>query len=85
MATKKQKREAALAKHEKWVEEQKLSGLNALKEHRENEKTKLRDIQKPKHNKEHDWKTIDKNCIHCLDKLEASRRQQKARGEFKDG
>lgn len=46
MATKKQKREAALARRERWLEEVRLSGLKAQKEDQERRKKKLQNDQK---------------------------------------
>ena len=75
MTTKKQKRAAVQAKHDAWVEERRVSGLNAQKADQEARKNKLRDSQREKHNKEHDWKSRDKGCILCQDELEQARRQ----------
>lgn len=85
MTTKKQKREAGLAKHAAWVEEQKVSGLKAQQSDQQNRKNKLRDSQREKHDKNHSWKQLDKDCILCQDRLEEARRQQKAMEESNDG
>lgn len=76
MATKKQKRAAALAKREAWLEERRISGLRAQMEDNERRKSKLRESQREKHNKEHSWKVLDKNCVLCMDKFEDARRNR---------
>lgn len=76
LTTKKQKAEAGRLKREQRIAEKRASGLAAQKNDQENHKNKLRDGQREKHNKQHDWKVTDKNCILCQDRLEASRRQQ---------
>lgn len=76
MTTKKQRREASLAKREKRLAEEKANGLAAQKSDHERRRNKLRDSQKDKHNKEHDWKVLDKDCVLCQDTLKEARRQQ---------
>lgn len=77
LATKKQKRAAALAKREAWVKERIETGLKAQHDDHENRKNKQREKQREKHNKEHSWKALEKECVLCMDKLEEARRQQK--------
>lgn len=72
MATKKQKREASAAKRVKWLHDRRVSGLQAQKDDHKDRKNKLREAWREKHNKNHDWKTIDKNCILCLDQTNTS-------------
>lgn len=78
MATKKQKREALLAKRERRLAEQRESGLKALNEDRERRQNKLRESQKEKHDKEHSWKKRAPDCVLCQDALAEQRRQEKA-------
>lgn len=82
MATKKQKRAAALAKREAWLEERRVSGLRAQLEDHERRKSKLRESQREKHNKEHSWKVLDKKCVLCMDKYEDAKRKN---AEVADG
>ena len=77
MTTRKQKREEAEAKHQRWVEEQRASGLEAQRMDREHREHRLRESQRPKHDKQHSWKKIDANCILCQELLANQRRQQK--------
>lgn len=74
MATRKQKHEAALARREKRLAEERASGLKALKDDQERRAAKKRDAAREKHDKEHSWKHIDRNCILCQDLLEAQRK-----------
>lgn len=78
LATKKQKREALRIKREAWLEDRRRTGIQALRADQENRKHKLRDSQREKHNKDHSWKVLIKDCILCQDRLEEARRQQKA-------
>lgn len=81
MATKKQKRQAALAKHEKWLDERRETGLQAQRRDQERRKQKKRDEQREKHNAEHSWKQLSKDCLLCQDKLEEARRNEKRLNE----
>lgn len=86
MATKKQKREIAQAKREKWLAEQRESGLREQRKDRENREKKLRDAAKEKHEKEHSWKKREPKCILCQDALAEQRRQEKTAQEaYVDG
>lgn len=75
MTTKKQKRAAGFKKREAWLEERRLTGLKAQQGDQEHRKNKLRDSQREKHNKEHDWKVLDMKCILCQDRLEETHKE----------
>lgn len=69
MTTKKQKHQAAMQKRARWIEEQKESGLKAQKADQEHRDNQRRDAAREKHNKEHSWKQLDRDCILCKDLL----------------
>jgi hypothetical protein len=81
VATKKQKRQAALAKHEEWLNKRRETGLQAQAKDKERRRQKKRDEQREKHNKEHSWKTLDKDCVLCQDKMEDARRRERLLNE----
>jgi hypothetical protein len=78
VATKKQKREAVMAKRERRLAEERESGLKALCQDHENRDKKRRKEQKEKHDKEHSWKKREPTCLLCQDALEEQRRQERA-------
>lgn len=77
MATKKQKREAGIAKRERRLAEEREQSLAALSKERENRDNKRRKEQQGKHDKEHSWKKREPTCILCQDALKAQRKQDK--------
>ena len=76
MATKKQKRERGIERHNRRLEESRQSGLKALREWHENQENMLRNSHRAKHDKKHNRNKLDHDCILCQDILKEERRQQ---------
>lgn len=74
MATKKQKRAAALAKRAAFEEEYRRSGLEAQRKDREHRARKLREEWRENHEKRHSWKKRIKECPICQDEIRAAKR-----------
>lgn len=73
MATKKQKREAAMAKHEHRMEELRRTGLEAQQKDRAHRQQKELDAWAENHRKNHSWKKRIKECPHCRIEMTAAR------------
>lgn len=73
MATKKQKREAGLAKHETFMANVRETGLKALRKDQERRRQKELDDWRENHNKRHSWKKRIKECPHCRIELAQAR------------
>lgn len=84
MATKKQKRAAALAKHEADMKAYREGGLQALQKDREYRAHKEREDWRANHDKRHSWKKRIKECPICNDEIAAAKRAAPALGEFAD-
>ena len=67
MATKKQKRAAALKKHEELMENVRLTGLAAQKQDQEYRARKLRDEWRERHDEKHSWRNLVSECPICQD------------------
>lgn len=65
MATKKQKREAAEAKHKAFMEAERLSGLEAQRKDRAERKRQELNAWQEQHEKKHSWKKRVAECPHC--------------------
>lgn len=72
MATKKQKRTIAEAKHQAFMNEIRETGLAALAKDREHRERKNREAWLDNHQKKHSWKNRIKECPHCSDILRAA-------------
>lgn len=77
MTTRKQKHEQAVEKRARFLEEQKRSGLEAQRIDREYREEQLRRATEEKHNKEHSWRKLHKDCPHCDDLLAAQAYQRR--------
>lgn len=69
VATKKQKREAALKKREKYIQAEREIGLAALEKSRALRQIELREQWRKQHEKKHSWKRLVKECPLCQDKM----------------
>lgn len=81
MATKKQKRERAEAKHHQFMAELRAEGLAAIKSDRERREWKNRKDWQDSHDKDHNWKRLIPECPHCQDMKERQARRNKANKE----
>lgn len=84
MATKKQKRAAAQAKHEADMKAYREGGLQALRKDREYRAHKEREEWRKNHDKNHSWQKRIKECPLCGDEIKAARQSQPALGVFAD-
>lgn len=82
MATKKQKRAAALAKRERMLAAEREIGLKALEKDRYERDRKNREAWQENHDKNHSWKKRIKECPHCKDLMDA--RAARERKQKKD-
>ena len=76
MATKKQKRAAALARREAFLAEERERGLNALRKERERRAYEARKEWQEQHDKKHSWKKRIKECPICKDEIKAAKRAE---------
>lgn len=74
MATKKQKRQALQAKHDKFMSELKRSNQEALRKSQERREEENRRAWQDNHDKNHSWKKRIKECPHCQDAIKSQRR-----------
>lgn len=72
MATKKEKRAAALARHQEFMASVRETGLSALKKDRKHRAAKLRDEWRENHDKRHSWKKRIVECPLCQDEIKAA-------------
>lgn len=77
MATKKQKRAAALAKHEQMMADLRESGLAALQADRRRRDAEVRKEWSANHEKNHSWKKRIKECPLCGDEIRAAKRAER--------
>lgn len=73
MATKKQKRIQAIARHKAFMDEYRMSGLRALLKDKERRAQKDRDEWRENHDKNHSWKKRIKECPLCADEIKAQK------------
>lgn len=75
MATKKQKRQAALEKRERFMESLRISNLQNLRKAREHRVQEDRELWQKQHDKKHNWKNRLHECPHCSDILREQKNQ----------
>lgn len=81
MATKKERRAAALAKHEERMGQLRETGMKAQKMDRDNRARAERQEWQDQHDKKHSWTKRIKECPHCSDEIAVA---NKARKEAED-
>jgi hypothetical protein len=73
VATKKQKRAAALARRERFLAAEREVGLNALRIDRERRAYEERKLWQEQHDKKHSWKKRIKECPLCQDEIKLAK------------
>lgn len=77
MATKKEKRAAALARHQAYFEELKNTGLKAMTRDRDHRREKDLQEWEENHTKNHSSKKVITECPHCRRYIAAQKRAEK--------
>lgn len=77
MATKKQKREAAIAKHEAEMAEIRQTGLTAQRKDIQHRRRQELQEWEDNHKKNHSWTKRIKECPHCRIEIHAAKQAEK--------
>lgn len=76
MATKKQKHQQAMEKRQRFLDDMKREGEEAVRKDREHRRRQELQEWQENHDKRHSWKKRIAECPHCKIELSASRRAE---------